>query len=394
MRFVLFPVLAALAILSSCQQNQTHEKPLTPVKAAPAEVVSTASDSRYSANISPETQVNAAFRIGGYVASLRTTGGREIQAGDVVARGDVLATLRQSDFVNKVKEAEAHLAQARAGLEAARSQSAEAAAASQKAQLDFGRAKNLFASQSLTKNDYDAAKANADVSQARVAAAQAQAQSIQAQIDGAEQMVQEAQIALEDSELKAPLGGVVLKKAIQAGSLAGPGTLAFVLADTRSVKATLGVPDTLVASVHTGAELGVTTEAVPDTVFPGRVTDVSPAADPKSRVFDVEVTIPNQEGRLKAGMIATVTVKGARNRAEVLAIPLTAVVRSPKNPDRYAVFVLAGAEPRYAAQIREVRLGATFGNSIVVMEGLKKGERVITAGATIVADGEAVQLIP
>jgi hypothetical protein len=70
------------------------------------------------------------------------------------------------------------------------------------------------------------------------------------------------------------------------------------------------------------------------------------------------------------------------------------VVRSPKNPDRYAVFVLAGAESRFAAQIREVRLGATFGNSIVVMEGLKKGERVITAGANIVADGEAVQLIP
>jgi multidrug efflux system membrane fusion protein len=394
MRLAPFPVLAVLAILSGCQTNQTHEKPLTPVKASPAELMSTASESRYSANISPETQVNVAFRMGGYVASLRSTGGREIQEGDVVNRGDVLATLRQSDFVTKVKEAEAHLAQARAGLEAARSQSAEAAAASQKAQLDFGRARNLFASQSLTKNDYDAAQANADVSQARVAAAQAQTQSIQAQIDGVEQMVQEARIALEDSELKAPLGGVVLKKAIQAGSLAGPGTLAFVLADTRSVKATFGVPDTLVASLHTGAALGVTTEAVPNTVFPGQVTDVSPAADPKSRVFDVEVTIPNQAGHLKAGMIATVTVKEAGNRADVLAIPLTAVVRSPRNPDRYAVFVLAGPESRFAAQIREVRLGATFGNSIVVMEGLKKGERVITAGANIVADGEAVQLIP
>jgi len=394
MRLAPFPVLAGLAILAGCQQSQTHEKPLTPVKASPAELISTSSEARYSASISPETQVNAAFRMGGYVASLRSTGGREIQEGDVVERGDVLATLRQSDFMAKVKEAEAQLAQARAGLEAARSQSAEAVAASQKAQLDFGRARNLFASKSLTKNDYDAAQANAKVSQARVGAARAQIRSIQAQIEGAEQMVSEARIALGDSELKAPLAGVVLKKAIQAGALAGPGTVAFVLADTRSVKATFGVPDTLVASLHMGAALGVTADAVPNTVFPGRVTDISPAADPKSRVFDVEVTIPNQAGRLKAGMIATVTVKEAGDRAEALAIPLTAVVRSPRNPDRYAVFVVAGAGPRLAAEIREVRLGATYGNSIVVMEGLEKGERVIIAGANIVADGEAVQLIP
>jgi len=67
---------------------------------------------------------------------------------------------------------------------------------------------------------------------------------------------------------------------------------------------------------------------------------------------------------------------------------LAAILLAPAAP------ALAGAESRFAAQIREVRLGATFGNSIVVMEGLKKGERVITAGANIVADGEAVQLIP
>src|SRR4029079_9373770 len=139
---------------------------------------------------------------------------------------------------------------------------AEAEAAYEKAKLDFDRAQNLFASQSMTKANYDAAKAQLDMPTAKVEAARSQVRMVEAkansaksQIDviearsrGAQAVVQETTIPLQDTALRAPLNGVVLKKSVEKGTLVSPGTAGFVVADTSSAKevsdfAALAVPD-------------------------------------------------------------------------------------------------------------------------------------------------------
>jgi multidrug efflux system membrane fusion protein len=149
----------------------------------------------------------------------------------------------------------------------------------------------------------------------------------------------------------------------------------------------------MLARFKRGAGLGVTCEAVPDRRFTGRVTKVSPTADPRSRLFEVELTLPNEDAVLKPGMVAAVDVGGSGEapQRDVLTLPLSAIVRAPGGgEDAYAVFVLEETGGVATARLRRVGLGTLLGNAISVTDGLKGGERIIVRGAAMLTDGERV----
>jgi multidrug efflux system membrane fusion protein len=211
-----------------------------------------------------------AFKVGGYVDALQKVRGvdgrmRDIQEGDRITTGAVLARVRQSDYHVTVKEAESQASEAKSGINVSKAQYdealsgiassnaelAEAEAGYVKAKLDYERAEALFGSQSMTKANYDAAKAQYDSTTAQVTAARSQIrmieakaesakaniQVVQARSQNAEAVVEEKRIPLQDTALRSPLNGVVLQKSIEKGTLVSPGTKAFTVADTSAVKA-------------------------------------------------------------------------------------------------------------------------------------------------------------
>ena len=277
----------------------------------------------------------------------------------------VLARIRTADYEEKVKEA--------------RSQLAEAEAAHAQAKPAYDRATQLLQARSLTRPEYEQAQAAYD--------------TVQAKLAGARALVQEAENARADTSLTSPINGVVLKRLVEVGSLVGPGVGGFVLADISSVKVVFGAPDTMLKALRVGVVQPVTTEALPDRLFSGRITKIAPAADPRGRVFDVEVTVPNADGALRVGMVAAVQV-GDNNAAAAppaLVVPLSAIVRA-KGRDGYAVFVLDGKAGESVARLRDVTLGGMVGNQIAVTGGIQAGERVII-DAALLTDGERVSLI-
>jgi multidrug efflux system membrane fusion protein len=189
----------------------------------------------------------------------------------------------------------------------------------------------------------------------------------------------------------------VLKRSIETGSLVSPGTSAFTLADSSSVKAVFGVPDAIVGRVRLGMRLPITSESFGMTEFWGQVTAVSPVADPSSRVFQVELTIPNGRDLLKPGMIASVAVPDPAvpnaAAARVLAIPLSSVVTGGADQD-FAVFVVEKENGKSIARRRPIKIGEVYGNMISVSEGLTPQQQVIVAGASLTSDGELVEIIP
>jgi len=277
----------------------------------------------------------------------------------------VLARVRTSDYENLLNAAKGQLAQVQAAVE--------------NAKLNYDRATNLFASQSLTKPDLDGAKAKYDSSVAMVTSAQAQ--------------VAAAQLAIEDCSIRAPLGGWVLSRSVEVGSLVSPASPAFALADLHLVKAVFGVPDIAIARVKLGAIQTLSTEAVTGE-FQGRITAISPAADPKSRVFSVEITIPNPHAALRAGMVATLRMGGSKLATPVAVIPLGAVVRSLHDPSKFAALVVEDQAGKSVARSRDIQVGDTYGNQIGVTQGLSVGDRVITVGTSLIKDGEQVQVMP
>ena len=110
-------------------------------------------------------------------------------------------------------------------------------------------------------------------------------------------------------------------------------------------------------------------------------------------MFEVEAALPNPEGRLKVGMLATLRLGEAAPHT-ALYVPLAAVIRPAGDSSGYAVYVLHDSARKAAARLQPVRLGDVNGNLIAVREGLTPGARVIVRGATIVADGQAVQVMP
>ena len=373
--------IAALALagiaaaLPACREVHGEARPpARAVKVIEPQPAGRPSGTRYAVTIQPSQQVLLAFKSGGYVDEVLQRRGadgrlRAIQAGDMVPAGTRLARVRDGDYRERFNQAIASLSE----LEAAQI----------KAARDRERARALFAAEALTRPDLDAAEAAHDANVARLASARAQ--------------IELADIALRDTALVAPAGGVILDRKIEQGSLVGSGTTGFVLGDIRVVKAVFGVPDALVARIAPGQTLDVTSDAFPGQRFAGRVTAVSPAADQQTRVFDVEVSIPNADGRLRPGMIGGVEIVPAAVAeapdAGGVAVPLAAIVRAAGGGDHYAVFVTDGQGDQTAVHARPVVLGRVTGN-LVAVRGVQAGDRVVVMGASLLKDGEAVRVIP
>ncbi len=313
--------------------------------------------------------MDLAFKSNGYLASIRqvkdATGKiRNVDQGDWVTKGTVLAVVQQDDYKEKLQQASAQLDRAKANAE--------------RAKLSFDRMSALYQAGAATKPDYDNANA--------------QMLDTEASVQSGKASVSEAQIALVYCELRAPFDGWIVKRNVDVGQLVGPTTNGFTISDVHSVKAVFGVPDIGMGQIRLGSPETVTTDAVAGN-FNGHVTSVSPSADPKSRVYSVEVTIPNEKNRLKAGMIASITISSGDIGKRVIVVPLTAVVRSLDDPNGFAVFLVDGSGDTVKVHQQDVQLGTTYGNLIAVERGLSPGVHVVTTGATMIKDGEQVQVI-
>jgi multidrug efflux system membrane fusion protein len=291
---------------------------------------------------------------------------RNIDQGDFVQKGTVLAVVREQSYRDKLQQANAQLARSQAEYE--------------KAKLSFDRVSALYGSQSATKPDFDSA--------------QAQLESTTAAVTGAKADVSEATTALGYCSLRAPFDGWVVKRSVDTGSFVGLATTGFTIASTKIVKAVFGIPDTAIGRVRLGQRLNISTDAFAQQQFTGRITAISPAADPKSRVFSVEVSILNPRNQLKSGMIASLALQGETLEQSVLAIPLSAVVRNPQSFGGFAVMVAQGDSEIESVRLRAVSLGNVYGNMIAASKGIQLGERVVTSGVSLIKDGDSVRVIP
>ena len=363
--------LALALVMAGCGSKKPLDQPPQGVQAQAIHSQGVSADGfRFSAVVAPDSEVPLAFRIPGYVTSLKQVRGqdgrmRDLAEGDRVSRGAVLVRIRSSEYEDKVHQAS--------------SQAAAAEAVAVKAKLDFDRATHLYDSQSITKPDFDTAQAQYDSSQDELKSARA--------------LTSEAEIALHDTSLVAPFDGDIVKKSVELGAFVGPGTPAFALAKTDTVKIVVGVPDTVVRSVKVGQPVEVAIDAFPARTFHARISRMSSAADTVTRNFEVEVAIPNRDHLLRVGMIGSLQLANAdaAGRASALQVPLSAVVQAKDG--KYGVFVVSDSSAGEIARLHSVEIGSVTGTDITVLNGLTAGDRIITTGANLLKDGQPVEVL-
>jgi multidrug efflux system membrane fusion protein len=397
-------LLAGAALLvTSCGKEKQLEPAIQTVRAGIVEQIEPGpaggQRERYSASIAPFAQVDLAFKSGGiveHILEIRGADGRmrNVQSGDKVAKDTELARVRPLDYQQRVDQAEAQRAQSEAQLAQAHAQLAQARANYNEADIEYARASNLFQSASLVKPQYDQAKGRYEAGAASVAAAEATVKTAEAGVANAQAAVSEAKLSLSDTALRAPFAGWISARNVDLGSLVGNSVVGFTLVDTHLVKAVFAVPDSALATIRLGQKQPVTLEALQRTV-PGVITSISPQADPKSRVFVIEVTLENSRENIRPGMIGSLTSGGGSHDSRPrLVVPLSAVIRAPADPNGFAVFGLTERDGKSYASARTIEIGQTFGNSIEVIRGLTAGQKIISLGAAQVRDGQQVSVLP
>jgi len=386
----------AVLILAGCGNESARIPDPVPVRTETVASQEIRPTWRYSGEIRPDKQVQLAFKEPGYVDSLhqmRGTDGRlrELQVGDEIPAGTVLAHLRRSDYEASLSTAVGQQESIQGSLDAAKAELDQARADQTKADLDFQRAEALYAAKALTRPDYDAAVARHAATTASVESALQQIEAHQGQLNAASAQIVSARINLGDTNLVAPMPGVIVAKDIERGTLVAAGTPAFTLDDTRFVKVAFGVPDSMLSHFAMGSPLPVQIEAIGKTST-GHITEIAASANRESRVFNIEVTLPNGDRCLKEGMIASVHIQQA-NPQTFPVVPMTALMTAESGSNSYSVFTLRQREGKQFAQLKSVRAGETVGNSVVIKEGLIPGEQIIVNRTNQLDDGAAVRVI-
>jgi RND family efflux transporter MFP subunit len=274
-----------------------------------------------------------------------------VQAGEPVKVGTPLVSIDDGDLRAKRAQVEAQVEEARAAAE--------------NAQKTAARFEKLYQDKAVSGQQLD------DV---RTGAARAQA-GLRAALAGRD----EVDTNLRYLDVTAPIGGIVARKLVDPGDMASPGTPLVVIEQTDRMKIVARIGEKDVDAVAAGDSVSVDVTSLPGAVFRAVIDRVVPAADPGTRTFDVEITIPNPSGRLKSGMFARALLPVGSRRA--IVIPAAAV--SERGQLR-GVFV---RDQDGAVALRWVKLGRRLGDQVEILSGLDGGETVVLRAARPLAEG-------
>lgn len=267
----------------------------------------------------------------------------------------------------------------------------------ERARRDFERARQLYDEQLVSlaelqkaESDYLAAREKYGSARAalKLTRAGARAEDIamaEAEHEEARARLDAVAYEIDRSTLRAPISGFIVRKHVDVGDWVNAGEAVADLVDLDPVFAAGPVGERKIARLRTGLPANVTLDAFAGEAFPGEVAHIVPQADTRSRSFPVKVRLANARGRLKAGMLARVTVIISSGEPSVL-VPKDAVVR--RGPDE-VVFVVSNGQ----AKAVKVSTGRGYRALLEIADGdLKPGQQVVTLGNEVLRDGAKVQM--
>lgn len=332
-----------------------------------------------SGEIKPKKNINISAQVPGRIVKIGVVEGQEVKAGDFLLKLDSTQYEANADRdQNFIRAANADLIQSEARLKRDKN--------------SFDRQQQLFDDNLISKDQLEAAKAQYDVSVA-------QANAIEFQIKQAEASLKSTMDSLAKTTYVSPIDGVITSLQVEEGETAiigtmnNPGTVMLTIADLSVMEVEVEVDETDVVGVALGQEANVRVDALPNTVFQGKVTEIGSSAiqqstaslssTQESKDFKVVVTLDNPGRKLKPGLSASADIIVAQ-RSQTLAVPISALVlRDRPNAPAGATGSAREEEGVYAvetgrAKFASVQKGIAGGMNIEIVSGLQEGQELIT----------------
>jgi len=338
------------------------------------------------------SQANSVLTASGYIVAQRKaavaskgTGRLEFLAvieGDRVTKGSVIGRIESSDVDAVLRQAQANLGIARAGVEQAYAELDDATA-------NFERQKTLAASKSISQSEYD-------IANARIRRAKAGVSSAEAGVKAAEAGVRSAEVGVENTYIRAPFDGTVLSKSADVGEVISPfgasagsrGAL-VTLADMTSLEVEADVSESNIEKIRPDQPCEITLDAFPETRYRGVVHKIVPTADRAKATVLTKVRFEERDSRVLPEMRAKVSFltkaidKTAAAAPMKTSVPASAVAT---RGDRKIVYLVRGETVEEVAVV----LGESLGSGIEVRQGLSAGDKVVIRPSEKLSDGSRI----
>src|SRR3989454_1612647 len=329
------------------------------------------------------TKAAVSAKIPGRIASLGVSEGSQVRQGEGIARLD------NADYAAAVAEAEAQLASARATL-------IELQADRDQMERELQRVRDIRArNQNLvSQQDVETADSRAQQTAARVRAQEAR-------VDAAGAGLRFAQANFQNTFIRAPFTGTVLRKEAEVGEVVAPSVgggltrgAVVTMADLGTLEVEVDVNEAYIARIQSGQQARITLDAYPDTAFRGTVRQVVPTADRQRATVQVKVAIVDRDPRILTEMGAKV---------EFLETPRAAAAGTAQPVERPRIIVPAEAVRSENGrdvvwivrdgrlQSRDVDAGPVSGNFRQIRSGLSGGEQLLVGGIETPKEGQRVK---
>lgn len=190
----------------------------------------------------------------------------------------------------------------------------------------------------------------------------------------------------ENTKLTSPINGVVTARNYDKGDLYSMQQPIFVVEQIAPVKMLIHVSERYFTMVHNGMDIDINTDAYPEETFKGKVSLIYPTIDAGTHTFAVEVTVSNEDLKLRPGMFARVTACfGSKNS---IVVPDVAVVKQVGSGEHFIYVVNNDNTVKY----QKVELGKRLGNRYEILSGINEGDKVVIEGQIRLKDGIAVKV--
>ncbi len=340
-------LLASVLLWQSCASPDANPAPATPDESIPVRLAPVTQRTKAlpiygSGVLNYASEQRLSFKIGGIIQKIY------VDEGDNVRAGQLLAVLNRTEI-------DAQVSQARQSLD--------------KAERDLRRVQGLYSDSSATLELLENATTGRDV---------------------AAEGYRIAAFNQQYAEIRATRSGKIVKKLMNEGEIAGPGSPVLVLfeAGKDDWVVVVSLPDRDWARLHMGAAAEVHMDAYPGKTFRGQVTQLAPAADPANGLYEVEIRVQPQGERFAPGLFARVEF-APRDAASYPVIPVEALIEG----DGLSAFVFV-PEPD-GRSVRKIPITVAFldNGQVFVSGGLDGVQQVVTSGAPYLTENKKIRLV-
>ena len=192
------------------------------------------------------------------------------------------------------------------------------------------------------------------------------------------------------SRITAPFSGVVTKRNIDIGTLIDAGSnskILFTVAQVDPLRVYVYVPQVYASQVRVGDRTEITFKEQPGKIYVGKIMRSAGAIDPVTRTLQVEISLPNGDGKLLAGAYAQVAIKGLAATTEAVTVPGNALLFRPEGPR------LALVDRDGKVRLQAVTISRELAGAVEISDGVKLQDRVIINPADSVATGDVVKVV-